>query len=75
MNGEKSGKGILYLKNGEIKLESIYLYGQKIKCKEFFKGKLVFDGEYLYNRKYNGKGYDDNGNIIYEVIFGNGKVH
>ena len=48
---------------------------QKIKGKEYFKGKLVFDGEYLYNWKYQGKGYDDNGNNIYEVINGNGKVH
>ena len=30
--------------------------------------------EYLFDRKYNGKGYDENGNIIYELINGNWKV-
>ena len=29
---------------------------------------------YLYDRKWNGKGYDENGNIIYELHNGNGKV-
>ena len=28
----------------------------------------------MNNNKYNGKGYDENGNIIYELINGNGKV-
>ena len=37
-------------------------------------GKLVFEREYLYNRKQNGKGFDENFNIIYELINGNGKV-
>ena len=35
---------------------------------------MEYEGEYLYNNKYNGKGYDENGNIIYELINGNGKV-
>ena len=36
--------------------------------------KLEYEGEYLYNKKWNGKGYDENGNIIYELINGTGKV-
>ena len=35
---------------------------------------MEYEGEYLYNKKYNGKGYDENSNIIYELINGNGKV-
>ena len=35
---------------------------------------MEYEGEYLYNKKWNGKGYDENGNIIYELINGNGKV-
>ena len=35
---------------------------------------MEYEGEYLYNEKYNGKGYDKNGNIIYEIINGNGKI-
>ena len=44
------------------------------KGKEYYKGKLEFEGRYIYNNKYNGKGYDENGNIIYELINGNGRV-
>ena len=35
---------------------------------------MEYEGEYLYDKKWNGKGYDENGNIIYELINGNGKV-
>ena len=38
-------------------------------------GKLEYEGEYLYNKKWNEKGYDENGNIIYELIMGKGKVN
>ena len=34
----------------------------------------MFEGEYLYQKKWNGKLYDTNGNIISELINGNGKV-
>ena len=36
--------------------------------------KLEFEGEYSHHKKWNGKGYDENGNVIYELINGNGKV-
>ena len=35
---------------------------------------MEFEGELLFNKKWNGKGYDENGNIIYELINGNCKV-
>jgi len=35
---------------------------------------LEYEGQFRYNRKWNGKGYDEKGNIIYELINGNGKV-
>ena len=28
----------------------------------------------MNNEKWNGKGYDEDGNIIYELINGNGKI-
>ena len=34
---------------------------------------MEYEGEYLYGKKWNGKGYDENGKIIYELIDGNGK--
>ena len=36
--------------------------------------RLEFEGEYIFNKKWNGKGYDEKGNIIYELKNGNGKV-
>ena len=36
--------------------------------------KLIYEGEYLYDKIYNGKRYDENGNIIFELKNGNGKV-
>ena len=35
---------------------------------------MEYVGEFRYGKKLNGKGYDKNGNIIYELINGNGKV-
>ena len=35
---------------------------------------MEYEGEFLYNKRWNGKGFDENGNIIYELINGNGKV-
>ena len=37
-------------------------------------GELIFEGEYLNNKKWNGKKYDEKSNIIYELINGNGKI-
>ena len=51
-----------------------YLYNIRKKAKLYIKGILEYEGEYLFDRKYNGKGYDKNGNIIYELINGNGRV-
>ena len=36
--------------------------------------KIEFEGEYLNGIKWNGKGYDVNGNIIYELNNGSGKA-
>ena len=35
---------------------------------------MEYEGEYLNGRKYNGKGFDEKGNVIYELINGNGLV-
>jgi len=47
-----------------------YGLGKEYDCND----KMIFEGEYLFNKKWNGKGYDDNNNIIYELINGNGKA-
>ena len=35
---------------------------------------MEYEGEFLFNNKYDGKGCDINGNIIYELKIGSGKV-
>ena len=38
----------------------------------YLKENMLID--YLFNKKYNGKGYDKKGNILYELKNGNGKI-
>ena len=45
-----------------------------MKGKFYVKEKLEYEGEFLFNKKWEGKGYDEKGNIIYELKNGNGKV-
>ena len=45
-----------------------------MKGKAYIKGRLEFEGEYFFEKKWNGKGFDESGNIIYELINGTGKV-
>ena len=35
---------------------------------------MEYEGEFLFDKKWNGKGYDRNGNIVYELKNGTGKV-
>ena len=51
-----------------------YLYGERIEGEIYIDGNLEYKGEFLYDRKFNGKGYDKNKKIIYELNKGNGKV-
>ena len=51
------------------------MYGDRLKGKDYYRGgKLEFEGEYLFNNKWNGKGYDENDNIIYDLKNGNSNV-
>ena len=74
MNGEKSGKCFEYDNNGKLKFDGEYLYNYKIRGKEFIGGILEYEGEYLLGKKWNGRGYDENGDIIYELKDGNGII-
>ena len=65
LNGKRKGKGKEYF-YGKLIFEGEYSNGLRNgKGKEYYKNsKLKFEGEYLYNKNYNGKGYDENFNII-----------
>ena len=73
INGKRNGICIEYY-NGEKLSEIEYLYDYKIKGKEYFQRKLEYEGEYYNDKKWNGKGYDEKGNIIYELNNGNGLI-
>ena len=76
MNGERNGIGKEYDYNKQLIFEGEYLEGRKNgKEKEYYYfHRLKFEGEYLNNKRWNGKGYDENGNIIYELNNGSGKI-
>ena len=49
--------------------------GQKLKIVKYNKcGHIEFEGEYLNGKRWNGKGLDENGHIVYELKNGKGFV-
>ena len=73
LNGKRNGKGKNYDYNYDLEFEGEYLKGQKLKVIAYINKAKEYEGENLNGRIWNGKGYDD-GNIIYILNNGNGKV-
>ena len=72
---KKCGKGKEYINNyliysGEYKNDKKNGKGQEYDKK----GRIIFEGEYLNGIKWNGFGYDGNGNIVYELKEGKGII-
>ena len=70
----KKGKGLIKkLSSGKkVEYEGEYLNG---KGKEYYyDGKLLFEGEYKDGKRWNGKGYNPGGNVLYELKNGKGYV-
>ena len=74
LNGKRNGNGKLYDCRDMLEFEGEYFNGYKKKGKAYIAEKLEFEGEYILNIKSNGKGYDGKGNVVYEIINGNGKI-
>ena len=74
-NGKRNGNGKDYHDN-ILNYEGEYLNGERSgKGKEYYKdGKLKFEGDYQFGRIWNGKGYDKNGNIEFEIKDGKGYI-
>ena len=80
-NGRRDGRGEEYhcirgVTNGKLKFRGSYLNGRKHgegKRYDAYEN-LLFEGEYLYGNKWNGKGYNKNKNIEYEMKNGKGYV-
>ena len=78
LNGKRNGKGKEYFNNSKLILifEGEYLNGQRYgKGKEyFFNGELSFEGEYLNGKKWNGKGYNNDGILEFQIKNGSGII-
>ena len=71
--GKRNGKGKIYFHN-QVIYEGEFLYNMLIYGKYYVKGRLQFEGEYNNAKPWNGKGYDENGNVVYEIKDGNGRI-
>ena len=76
VNGKRNGKGKEYNNYGMLVFEGEYINGKRNgKGKEyFFNSKTRFEGEYLKGKRWNGKGYNKNGNLEFEMLNGNGQI-
>ena len=78
LNGRRHGKGKYYVINkkfqSELLFEGEYLYDFPRKGKFYVNGILEYEGDFLFNRKWKGKGFDKNGNVIYILNNGNCNV-
>ena len=72
----KNGYMKEFYDNGKLKFEGEFINGDiNGKGKEYYKnGSIKFEGKYFYNKQWNGKGYDNNGNTIYELNNGKGFI-
>ena len=72
-SGKKNGFG-RKCSNDELKFEGEYLNDIKegLGKQYYSNGKLKFEGEYKSGKKWNGKGYDLDGNVVYELKNGKG---
>ena len=73
LNGKRNGKGKAYDRFGNFNFEGEFLYNFRLKGKSYLNGKLEYESDYLY-KKMEWKRIGWKGNIIYELIKGNGKV-
>ena len=76
LNGERNGKGREYHDGSELLFEGEYLNGKRNgKGKEYFNnGNLKFEGEYLNGKIWNGKGYNIDGILEFEIKEGKGTI-
>ena len=74
LNGKRNGKGKEYNEGKEIIFVGEYLNGKRLKGKLFREGKIEFKGVFLGGKKWHGLGYDYEGNVIYELSNGKGKI-
>ena len=74
--GLRNGEGIEYNEYDNIIYKGTYLNGERHEKGQTFHSndEIEFEGEFYKGKKWNGKGYDDKGNLVYELINGCGKI-
>ena len=75
--GRKNGRGKEYKIDTNILIfEGEYLNGRRNgKGREYYEnGKIIFEGDYLNGKKWNGNGYNINGNKEFEIKDGKGII-
>ena len=75
-NGKKNGKGKEYDYVGKLIFEGKYKNGKRDGIgKEYnYDGFIMFEGNYSNGNRWDGKGYDDKNNVIYELKNGIGYI-
>jgi len=82
-NGKRNGKGAELRDSGEIIFEGQYKNGKRNgKGKEYHLNQvyirknnpLKFEGEYLNGKMWDGKGYDENKNVLFKIKNGKGII-
>ena len=75
MNGVKNGKGKEYYLNKEnIKIRNEKIKMNKTSDIEFYEnGNLRFEGEYKKDIRWSGKGYDNEGKEVFNIMDGKGQ--
>ena len=75
LNGKRNGKGKEFGEYNRLLFEGEYLNGRRNgNGKEYDNNKIIFEGEYLNGKKWSGKGYNNQGEIKYELKDGKGFV-
>ena len=76
LNGKKNGKGKEFNWNGKLIFEGTYLNGKKNgEGKEYYEnGLLKYEGKYLNGFKWEGRGFNMTGDVIYELKEGKGFI-
>ena len=77
-NGKRNGKGKEYnsYSNDNLLFEGEYIDGKRNgKGREYYNdGKIKFEGEFLLGKIWNGKGYDNQNKIVFQITNGEGYI-
>ena len=74
LNGEKNGNGKEYDNKGHLLFEGKYINGEKNGNGIEYNPDGKFVGEYINGKKWNGKGINKKGDILYDIINGYGTI-